>query len=51
MGIKMEKLICILCIKNIGLKFLVEKLRNLNDKCFFDICGYIGGFFNEDNVD
>lgn len=51
MGIKMEKLICISCIKNTGLKFLAEKLRNSNDKRFFDTCGHTGGFLNEDNVD
>ncbi|MDM2972393.1 RES family NAD+ phosphorylase [Citrobacter sp. CK198] len=47
----MEKFICTSCIKNAGLRFLAEKLRDPNDKRFFDTCGHTGGFLNEDNVD
>ncbi|WP_225758198.1 RES family NAD+ phosphorylase [Leclercia sp. Marseille-Q4284] len=47
----MEKLICTSCIKNAGLRFLAEKLRDPSDKRFFETCGHTGGFLNEDNVD
>ncbi|HAT8005975.1 RES family NAD+ phosphorylase [Citrobacter farmeri] len=47
----MEKLICTSCIKNAGLRFLAEKLRDPSDKRFFDTCGHTGGFLNEDNVE
>lgn len=48
---EMDKLICISCIKNTGLRLLAEKLSDLSDKRFFDACGHTGGFLDEDNVE
>ncbi|EPR6208168.1 RES family NAD+ phosphorylase [Escherichia coli] len=47
----MEKLICITCIKNTGLRILSEEISSPNNKRFFAACGHTSGGLTEDNVE